>query len=91
MTWRRKPRSKVLTPDEWRQHLTDDEADTIRGLDARTTKIDAERAEIAAIRNPIQNRAIQRAKYAKKATTYHRRMAAMGPPQPDQSRAGRLR
>jgi hypothetical protein len=73
MTWHRKPRSKILAPGEWRQYLTEDEARVILDTDVRLGRLKAERNQLAAIRGPIQNRAIQRAKYALGLTAYHRR------------------
>jgi hypothetical protein len=53
----------MLAPEEWRQYLTAEEAETIRRVEARMTIVEAELAELASIRRPIQNRAIGRAKH----------------------------
>lgn len=56
-----KPRE---TKWDWRSFLTADEAATIAPLEAEAAKLRARLSEIAAVRQPMQNRAIQRAKYA---------------------------
>jgi len=55
---------------DWKQFLTDEESRLIEDIDRQREALSHRLAELSAIRGPIQNRAIQRAKYA------HRKDAA---------------
>lgn len=53
---------------DWRAYLTKEEARLV----ARYDELEAERSALAAEMQTIRNRAIQRAKYDKGDTAYHR-------------------